>query len=66
MEMKKKKKFVVPGVLQVWEVLLEVDLLGLSHAVQTSSVETTGQQVKTDVTHENDVWSTTTAGTDFD
>lgn len=65
MEMKKKKEFVVPGVLQVCEVLLEVDLLGLSHAVQTSSVETTGQQVKTE-SHENDVWSTTTAGTDFD
>ena len=57
MELKKKKKFVVPGVLQVCEVLLEVDLLGLSHAVQASSVETTGQQIQETTVHDQANWS---------
>ncbi len=66
MEMKKKKKFVVPGVLQVCEVMLERDLLGLSHAVQASSVETTGHQVVTGANDATDTWSTTTSGDYFD
>ena len=63
MEMKKKKKFVVPGVLQVCEVMLEENLLGGSKEVQflSSGVETTGQQVSTGGnTASDNSWSVTT------
>ena len=64
MEMKKKKEFVVPGVLQVCEVALEGNLLGASQAVQYSNIETTGHQVSTDTAHDGTDW--TTVGSDFD
>lgn len=64
MEMKKKKKFVVPGVLQVCEVMLEENLLGASQAVQYSTVETTGQRISTDTAHDSEDW--TAVGSDFD
>ena len=67
MELKKKKKFVVPGVLQVCEVMLEVDLLGLSKEVRTSSIRTTGQELEANTSHESDPWSiTTNVGDQFD
>ena len=67
MELKKKKKFVVPGVLQVCEVLLERDLLGASKAATFSSVRTTGQELETNTSHESDPWSiTTNVGDQFD
>ena len=55
---------VVPGVLQVWEVLLERDLLGLSKEVRTSSIRTTGQELEANTNHETDLWSITTDGGD--
>ena len=63
-EMKKKKRYVVPGVLQFCEVALEENLLGLSHATQFSDVETTGQQITTDSTNDGTDW--TTVGDYFD
>ena len=64
MEMKNKKEFVVPRVLQVCQVALEVDLLGASKEVRTSSVRTTGQEVETK-NHESDIWSITTDSGDL-
>jgi hypothetical protein len=44
--------------------MLEVDLLGASHAVQYSGIETTGQQVTTDINDDTTDW--TTVGSNFD
>ena len=64
MEMKNKKEFVVPRVLQIFEVMLEVDLLGASTDVQYSNVETTGHKVTTETGFDSTDW--TTVGSDFD
>ena len=64
MEMKKKKEFVVPRVLQICQVMLEADLLGASTDVQYSNVETTGHKVTTDTSFDSNDW--TTVGSDFD
>ena len=62
--MKKKKEFVVPGVLQVCEVMLEANLLAGSNEVMAppSAIETTGQQV----TRDSDTHDWTMVGSDFD
>ena len=69
MEMKKKKKFVVPGVLQVCEVALEVDLLvgGSTDFTSTADVHITGQKTDDlfDSGYNSDQWSAG-AGSDFD
>ena len=57
-EMKKKRRYVVPGVLQFCEVTLEESLLGLSKTTEFSDVETTGQQVTMDTTDNNTDWTT--------
>ena len=58
--MKKKKKFVVPGVLQVCEVALEGNLLGASQEfMQNSAIETTGHQIQEDNTYQRTTWGNT-------
>ena len=64
-EMKKKKGYVVPGVLQFCEVALEESLLGLSHTTQFSDVETTGQQISTDSSNNDTDWTTAESYFDF-
>ena len=63
--MKKKKEFVVPRVLQIFEVMLEADLLAGSNDVEFTAhgIETTGQQTTLDNSYSASDWQ---AGSDFD
>ena len=59
MEMKKKKKFVVPGVLQVCEVALEGNLLGASQEqtlTNTDVQRSVGHETEAVGTYVNSPW----------
>jgi hypothetical protein len=64
--MKLRKTFVSPRVLQTCGVALELNLLGASKEVKfmTNGIETTGQEVSTDISDNTTDW--TAVGSDFD
>lgn len=68
MEMKKKKKFVVPGVLQVCEVMLEEDLLGVSTWGTIPMMEIFGQSVEDYYTYDevNKQWNSSASDLPWD
>ena len=68
MEMNKKKKFVVPGVLQVCEVMLEEDLLGVSTWGTIPMMEIFGQSVEDYYTYDevNNQWNSSASDLPWD